>query len=431
LSLSLLTHGWLVVGVGVLFLIVGLLAGGYPALFLSSFGPVETLKGNKRVGGNNVLTQSLVVFQFGLSIFLIIGAFGMSKQINFLLNANLGFNPRQLIAVQTFARPDYDLAQRIVDRFRSRAMTNPHIISVSGTNQAPSRGYDRRSFQYQGQSKTSFILRGDGEYLSTMGIELKEGRNFIKGSTEDRETGIIVNETFARQMGWTEPIVGRQLTDVDDEVLNGTTVIGVVKDFHILSMRDPINPVIISGSTKWRLDCILVRVAPTDMKGIVPFLQSVWKEVAPDKPFDCAFIDETFYGQFYSGDENWGKIVENSSFFAVALACLGLFGLATLSVANRTKEVGVRKVLGATVRGVVGLISRDFLKLVLISNLIAWPAAYYALSTWLNNYASRVSLGFDIFLLSGGLALVVAFATISVQIIRAALANPVEALRYE
>jgi putative ABC transport system permease protein len=291
-------------------------------------------------------------------------------------------------------------------------------------------GYDRRVFQYQGESKTSYIVRADEELLRTLGIELKEGRNFAKERADDKTTSMIVNETFLRTMGWSEPAVGRRLTGVNDPNYEGLEVIGVVKDFHFLPLQQQLQPLLIFQHDNWRLDAMVVRIASTNTPATMEFLRHVWKEVAPDKLFDYQFLDEALRSS-YQTDMRWKRTVEYSAFFAVSLAGLGLLGLVTLSVVNRTKEIGVRKVLGATVTNLVGLLSKDFVKLVLLANVIAWPVAWYAMSRWLQNFAYRIDISWWVFALAGGVALLMALLTVSAQAIKAAFTNPVEALRYE
>jgi putative ABC transport system permease protein len=240
---------------------------------------------------------------------------------------------------------------------------------------------------------------------------------------------MIVNESFPRMMGWSEPAAGNKLTGVNDTLLNGLEVIGVVKDFHYMPLQQEIQPLVIFAKSPV-FGSVLVRIAPANILATIDFLHSVWKEIAPNTPFEYDFLDEAFR-RAYESEMNWKTIVEYSAIFAISLACLGLLGLATLSVVNRTKEIGIRKVLGASSAGVVELLSRDFIKLVLIANLIGLPIAYLALHRWLQNFAYRIDIGWWMFALAGGLALLIAFVTVSTQAIKAALANPVEALRHE
>jgi putative ABC transport system permease protein len=413
--------------VGLLF-IISVAAGSYPALVLSNFGPVEVLKARFRIGGKTPFTKALVVFQFVLSIFLICAAMVLSDQIHFMITSNLGFHAQQVAILPTFA--DGPNAERIADRFRARVQENPDILSVSATSGAFTHGYDISGFQYNGEQKSSFVYRVDDQYLETLKIPLLEGRNFVKGSTDDRDRSMIVNEAFLRSMGWSRPAVGKRLVGADDEMMAQLNVIGVVKDFHFRSFREEIRPAVMFMRTDWPLDDILIRIAPSKIPATVEYLRKVWKELSPNTPFQLTFMDEDFQ-KLYEGEMRWARIMTYSTMFAVFLASLGLFGLATLAVTNRTKEIGIRKVLGASGAGMIKMVSADFLKLVLLANVIAWPLAYFAATKYLENYAYRVTLTPWLFILAGLGAMVIALVTIIGQILRAVRVNPVEALRYE
>ena len=427
LSLSLTDIG-LVGGLGGLLLLISVAAGIYPALVLSKFEPVEVLKGKFRIGGKTLFTKVLVVFQFGLSIFLICAALVLSDQINFMITSNLGFHAQQVAILPTFA--DKLDAERVSERLQTRVKENPDILSVSATSGAFTHGYDISGFLYNGEQKSSFVYRIDEKYLETLQILLIEGRNFVKGSADDRDHAMIVNEAFLRSVGWTRPALGKRLVGADDEMLAQLNVIGVVKDFHFRSFREEVRPAIMFMRTDWPLDDILIRIAPSKLPQTVEYLRQAWKELSPNTPFQLTFMDEDFQ-KLYEAEMKWARIMSYSTFFAVFLASLGLFGLATLAVSNRTKEIGIRKVLGASATGVVTLVSSDFLKLVLVANVLAWPAAYFAALKYLENYAYRVTLTPWIFLAAGMGAMLIAFIAIVGQILRAVRANPVEALRYE
>ena len=411
-----------------LMILIGIASGSYPALVLSRFEPAEALKGRFKVGGNNYFTKALVVFQFGLSIFLICAALVLSEQIHFLISSSLGFRPQQVAILPAYAKAAD--VERITDRFRTKVQENPHIVSVSVTSGAFTHGYDITGFKYRGENKTAFVYRIDENYLSTLGIPLEEGRNFIKGSADDRDHGMIVNEAFLRSMGWSKPALGQHLIDTDDKQLAQLNVIGVVKDFHFRSFREETRPAIMFMLPEWSLDDILIRITPSNVPQTVEYLKSVWNEINPNTPFNLSFMDQDFQ-RLYEGEMKWGRIVSYASGFAVLLACLGLFGLATMAVTNRTKEIGIRKVLGASGSGMVRLVSTDFLKLVLLANILAWPAAYLAASKYLEYYAFRISLSPLTFLAAGLGAFIIAFVTIAGQVIKAVRTNPVEALRYE
>ena len=422
--------GWLLpAGLAALLLVAVCAAGLYPALHISRHAPAEILKGKSRTGGRSVAIRALVVVQFSISIFLIAGTVALSRQLSLLMTNDLGYDGSQVVVLSTHAGERPGAAEDLVERLRKAASGNLNVVSISGTSGAFTQGYDINAFPYRGKRKETFVYRVDEEYLGTLEIRLKEGRNFIKGSAGDITHGMIVNEAFLREFGWTGSALGMRL-ETDNSQFNGYEVIGVTRDFHFSSLREDVRPAMMFENPAWPLDNILVRISPADMSATVEYLRGLWKEIAPGKPFDFSFLDDDVQKQ-YQIEMKWGKIVSYASMLAVALACMGLFGLVTLSVGNRTKEIGIRKVLGASAGSVVGLVSRDFLLLVLIANVVAWPAAYIALGSWLENYAARISLDASLFLLAGGLAFGVALMTISVQVIRAAMSNPVESLRYE
>ena len=412
----------------VLMLLIGLISGIYPALFLSRFEPISILKGKFKIGGRNFFTKALIVFQFSLSILLICSALVLSEQLHFVINSNLGFHPHQVAVLPAYSKAGE--AETITNRLRVEVQGDPRILNISLTSGAFTHGYDISGFKYNDKNKNAFVYRIDENFLPTLKIPLVEGRNFIKGSAEDRDHGMIVNEAFVKSMGWTLPAVGKELTGTDDKQLAKLHVIGVVKDFHNRSFHEEIRPAIMFMLPDWPQEDILIRIAPSDIPQTVAYLKTVWQKINPDTPFDLTFLDHDFQ-KLYESEMKWGEIINYSSALAVILACLGLFGLVTISITNRAKEIGIRMVLGASGPGILKLISSDFLKLVLLANIIAWPAAYWAATKYLEEYAYRISLTPTIFILAGLMALVISFTTIAAQIIKVSRSNPVDALRYE
>lgn len=429
LSLNLFSDGGLIVGLVTLLFLVGIAAGSYPALYLSRFKPTETLKGQFKLGGRALFTKVLVIFQFGLSIFLICTALVLSQQINYLITRDLGFNPEQVVVLPMHAG-SVENAQLLIERFKARVSNNPSIINTAVTSGAFTHGYDIEGFKYKGKDKSTFVYRIDENYLSTLGIDLKYGRNFNQKSADDLGYGMIVNERFLKTMAWPEPGLGKSLAGTDSKTFEKYRVIGVVPDFNFTSLRREIRPVMMIMNPEWPLDDLLIRVSSANVTATVDYLRQVWREISPNTPFDATFLDEDFRKQ-YEEEMRWSRIVTFGSGVALSLAALGLFGLATLAIANRTKEIGIRKVLGASGPGIVKLVSKEFLRLVVVANVIAWPLAWLAGSTYLENYAYRISLSPLVFLAAGAGALMIAFLAITAQIVKAVRANPVEALRYE
>jgi putative ABC transport system permease protein len=317
-------------------------------------------------------------------------------------------------------------------RLREALAAHPQqVLGVAGTSASFNKGWDINSFGHEGVERSAYFYRVDYDYLDMLGITLKDGRNFSRAIPSDVNEAVIVNETLVQDFGWQEPVVGRRLSGWREKnVPGGPVVVGVVKDYHFLSLHQRIKPVVLMLDRDWGINFVLVRVSAKNISATIKLIEETWHTVTPNTPFEYAFVDDDVQQQ-YATDLRWQKIITSSTVFAVMLACLGLFGLATLAASSRTKEIGIRKVLGASVTRVVTLLSREFAVLVLLANLIAWPFAYFTMNKVLQNYAYRIDLGWWVFALAGGLALLIALLTVSSQAIKAALANPVEALRYE
>ncbi len=418
-----------------LVLFVAFIAGGYPAVFLSGFQPIAILKNRLALGSKNRLSQALVVVQFALSVLLIICAMIMSGQLRHLKTQNPGFKEEQVVVIPTNARGEE--GEQMLERYRQRLRSYSSITGVTGNSDGFNKEPSWQSFGTKdGANWQVNIMRVDKDFVKTMGMEIMQGRDFSPEMTSDVTEAVIVNEALVAAFGWNDPARRGQkfsdfsLGDWQNPLMKEPAIIGVVRDFNYASLHKDIKPLVLYLAPVKAIKYIFVRLASGDFASSLELLRNAWREAAPGKPFDYYFLDEDFDRQ-YRAEERWAQIVSYATLFAIVIACVGLFGLSALAVTKRTKEIGIRKVLGASVAGIVSLLAGDFLKLVALANLIAWPVAWYAMNRWLQNFAYRIDIGWWMFALTGGLALLIAFLTVSTQAIKAALANPVEALRYE
>ena len=425
LSFNVLQDPMLIAGAFGLAVVAGVLAGSYPAIYLSTFRPAEVLRGGPTRGARGVLFRRvLVVFQFTIAVALIVGTIVIENQLEYVRHARLGFDKEQLLVID---RPG---PQNQVEAVKTELRRSPLIVNVAGSSRVP--GHSMPTFsaypQNTGDERWDLpIIDVDYDFLKTYHIGLAEGRNFSPQFPSDEQKAVMINETMAKQLGWTSP-VGKEIRLGSPDAIPHV-VIGVVRDFHVKSLHEEIEPLMLDYNPN-RTSNLTIRIEPGASREAVEFIRSVVAHVAPQTPFEYSFLDDQF-NSMYRADEQAENIVGLFSLLAILVASLGLFGLASYTAEQRTKEIGLRKVLGASVTGIVALLSREFLALIGIATLIAWPIAWIGMSMWLEGFAYRISLDAWTFLAAGALTVAVALLTVSIQAVKAALANPADALRYE
>ena len=415
-------------------LLVGTIAGAYPALYLSSFNPVRVLKKETGNSGRNPwLRNSLVVVQFAVSIFLFIGTIIIYSQLDYISNKKLGFNKDQVVVVKktddiAIKRPHN------IESFVNDLKSIPGVIDASNSTQIFGENFGNTPYKMYGTNDNHImnIMFADYDFASVYGIQMAQGRFYSREYGTDT-TAIVINETAARDFGIADDPIGKQIVHAhaNDEEADVYNVIGIMKDFNYQSLHQKIQPMIIHlfNSQGFGRN-VSVKLSPNNMKKELSEINDVWHKYAGNQAFEYVFFDEDF-AKAYAAEKRTGVIVSVFSILAIFIACLGLFGLAAFTTEQRTKEVGIRKILGASVPGIVVLLLKDFAKWVLISNIIAWPIAYLALNKWLEDFAYRVDVSVWAFIIASVIAILIAIFTVSYQSIKAAIANPVKSLRYE
>lgn len=429
-------YGWLLVCV----LIVGTLAGLYPAFVISSFRTADVLKGRSQAIGGSLLRDGLVVFQFVISILLIVGTITVNRQLDYIQTKKLGFDKTHVITINN----GYALRPK-TESFKTEALRLSGIETGTMTGFVPVSTPDayRSTFSMWVEGRASvpenFLnLQNwmvDEDYIQTFDMEILEGRGFSKNRKADAGS-IVLNETAVKLFGLGEDPIGKRLNtfhtlrggSINKDSIDVYTVIGVVRDFHFSSLKENINP--LAFTLRYQDGSFSFRFKASQTTEVVAGLEKIWKEIAPGQPFQYSFLDEDFE-KMYTGEQRIGNIFQVFATLAITIACIGLFALTAFTAEQRTKEIGIRKVLGASVPGVVVLLSKEFSKLILISFVIALPVAWYGVTWWLTGYTYKTNIGIWVYVSAGVIIAVIAIVTMSFQSIKAALANPVKSLRSE
>jgi len=429
ISIAHLSISQVSVNIVFILLFVTILAGGYPALFLSRFNPLNLLKNiQEKAHSNSLMRKILVITQFSLSIILLISTFVVYKQLDYMQNKDLGYNKDNIICIRMTGstKTSYKLIKNALLKY-------PEISWISASGRRPSMNIDHgHNVDWDGKDPnllTNIIFHTiDYDYIEMLDIDLIKGRGFAQEYIADTSDAFIINKQLASLIGADgKPVIGRSFNIFR---MRGT-IIGITKNFHHLSLRNEIEPMVmfLPPNPYWLMN-ILIKIKSNDMKTTMASIEDTWKEIVPDYPFEYSFLEEDF-DRMYRVERRLGQLLNYFSIVAILIACLGLFGLIAYTITQRTKEIGIRKVMGAGIAQITIFIGKELILLVIVANIIAWPIAWIVLNQWLGSFAYMISLGWSNFIIAGFLVLFIAISTIGFQAIKAATSKPVKVLRYE
>ncbi len=420
---------WFYIFIAGVIVLVGILAGSYPALLLSSFSPIESLKGKLRVGKHGAFfRKTLVVVQFGISVLLIISVTIVMNQMHYVRNTDLGFNKEQSMVVRL---DNNDIWGKKI-QFKNQLEADPAVVGVSLMSGEPGGFHDTYGFEAEAKPGEKLMLNtefADFEYTKTLGVKLIAGRNFSSSFPTDSLSAVMINRAAAKLLGYTpEKAIGKWIKNITADSLK-RIIVGVTEDYHYSSLREPIGPLVISPKKDDRR-VALIKLSAANMQQNIARIKKIYESNASEYPFEYSFLDENF-DNLYKSEIKQESLLSIFSVIAIAIACLGLFGLASYTAIKRTKEIGVRKVLGSSIQNIVMLLSKDLLKPVLLGTLIAIPIGYFIMQKWLQSFAYRTPVHWWLFVIAAMIAVLIALITVSAQAVKAAMANPVKSLRTE